>query len=99
MDGMGGLLLNNDLNGAKRLNGWNDWNGCSFIHRVLIVRVEHEHVFSPTTHDHGHEHGSSYFPCFLAPPNGVESAGFYQYRGVLIDGYRHFKSRSPGSFN
>jgi hypothetical protein len=22
----------NDLNGAKRLNGWNDWNGCSFIH-------------------------------------------------------------------
>ena len=28
MDGMGGLLLNG-LNGAKRLNGWNDWNVCS----------------------------------------------------------------------
>jgi hypothetical protein len=25
---MGGLLLNG-LNGAKRLNGWNDWNVCS----------------------------------------------------------------------
>jgi hypothetical protein len=29
MDGMGVLLLNNGLNGAKRLNGWNDWNVCS----------------------------------------------------------------------
>ena len=63
-DGVGGFFLRNGLNGAKRLNGWNDWNGCSFIHRVLIVRVKHEHVFSPTTHDHGHEHGSLYFPVF-----------------------------------
>jgi len=39
----------NDLNGAKRLNGWNDWNGCSFIHRVLIVRVEHQHDHEPRT--------------------------------------------------
>ena len=33
----------NGLNGAKRLNDWNDWNGCSFIYRVSIVRVEHDH--------------------------------------------------------
>jgi hypothetical protein len=38
------------LNGAKRLNDWNDWNGCSFIHRVSIVRDGHEH-------DHEDEHG------------------------------------------
>jgi len=50
----------NDLNGAKRLNGWNDWNGCSFIHRVLIVRDGHEHDHEVrarlclcTNHDHG----------------------------------------------
>ena len=56
----------NDLNGAKRLNGWNDWNGCSFIHRVLIVRD-------------GHEHGSYHVPwnslnvemtIFLVPAGG-----------------------------
>ena len=29
MDGMGGCYVDNGLNGAKRLNGWNDWNVCS----------------------------------------------------------------------
>jgi hypothetical protein len=38
-DGMGGLLLNNDLNGAKRLNGWNDWNGIHCEQGIFVAIV------------------------------------------------------------
>ena len=39
MDGMGGLLLNNGLNGAKRLNGWNDWNGIDCEQGIFVSIV------------------------------------------------------------
>jgi hypothetical protein len=33
------LLLNNDLNGAKRLNGWNDWNGIHCEQGIFVAIV------------------------------------------------------------
>ena len=56
----------NGLNGAKRLNGWNDWNGCSFIHRVLIARFDHEH-------GHDHEPRTRSFTFFVG-------SGLYGHR-------------------
>ena len=36
---MGGFFLRNGLNGAKRLNGWNDWNGIHCEQGIFVSIV------------------------------------------------------------
>jgi len=61
------LFLNpvNDLNGAQRLNDWNDWNGCFFD--------DHDHETRTRCHAHG------FYP-FLNPPNLINYERFWPTR-------------------